>query len=204
MSNHAMTANNQLERTAAVSRAIDDIGSILRNGRPELDQLPDIESVLASLAARPALFDAVAFPRPTTTDDCTYLIHQEIDGSLALYVSVALPGVVYEPHDHGETWASIVAVEGEQHHRFWSTDYGRLACVGQKTCCPGEPVSVPTGVIHSIDGGTGPLVHLHLYGLGFEHQGIRRMFDPSTGSESRAQLEDFSWIEDRRAANTSP
>lgn len=189
-------------RAAAVKHTIESIKAVIDEAGAERDQLVEIERALLELADHADLFGRAAFPAPSETDDRNFLVSQEDDGTLALYVSTSKPGVVYRPHDHGATWAAVAAVSGAQHHAFYSTASGSLERIGGAVCEPGTPVSVPTGGIHSIHGGPEPLVHLHLYGVGFEHQHLRREFDPDTFAERRFRLDDLSFIEDRRPSVT--
>lgn len=186
------------ERADAISQTMSAIRAALADNRAEHEQLVDVEQALLGLASHRSLFGAGAFPEPTETVDRNFLVHLDPDGTLALYVCTAKPGVAYQPHDHGDTWAAVAAVSGAQAHSFYSTDSGKLECVGGAVCQPGESVSIPSAGIHSIEGGPEPLVHLHLYGVAFERQSLRREFDPDTHEERRFRLEDLSFIEDRR------
>lgn len=185
-------------RVAAIDHTMKTIKTSLVGDGTDREHLVDVERALLELASQTELFGRGAFPAPVDTVDRNFLVSQEDDGTLALYVSTGKPGVVYQPHDHGGTWAVVAAVSGAQHHSFYSTDSGPLERVGGAVCEPGTTVSLPTGGIHSIEGGPDPLVHLHLYGLGFELQHLRREFDPETLAERRFRLEDMSFIEDRR------
>ena len=153
------------------------------------------------LAAERALFTVEDFPRPEGDRvDCTYLVHQEPDGSCALYVNSSLPGEQSQPHDHGGTWAIIAAVDGPEDHRFYTYQDGQLVQTGDITLDTGRAVAMGPDGIHSIHGMTEPLMHLHLYGQCFENQGERRVFDPETGAVRRFVLEDIGFLEDRRDA----
>ncbi len=190
-------------RSAAIKHTMDVIKTSMTGDGSHRDHLVNAERALAELASQSELFGRAAFPAPTDTVDRNFLVSQDDDGTFALYVSTGKPGVVYQPHDHGGTWAAVAAVSGAQHHSFYSTDTGSLERVGSAVCEPGTTVSVPTDGIHSIEGGPDPLVHLHLYGLGFEHQHLRREFDPDTFAERRFRLEDLSFIEDRRPSEVT-
>lgn len=185
-------------RVEAISHTMTAIRAVLADDRAEREQLVDVEEALVELASHRTLFGAGAFPVPTETVDRNFLVHLDPDDTLALYVCTAKPGVAYQPHDHGNTWAAVAAVNGAQAHSFYSTDSGTLERVGGAVCQPGESVSIPSEGIHSIEGGPEPLVHLHLYGVAFERQSLRREFDPDTHEERRFRLEDLSFIEDRR------
>lgn len=189
-------------RAAAIDHTMETVKASLLADGTDRDHLADVERALLELASHGELFGPIAFPAPTDTADRNFLVSQEGDGTFALYISTGKPGVVYQPHDHGGTWAAVAAISGAQHHSFYSTDSGTLKRVGGAVCEPGTTVSLPTGGIHSIEGGPDPLVHIHLYGLGFEHQHLRREFDPETFAERRFRLEDMSFIEDRRPLTT--
>lgn len=151
------------------------------------------------LAAERALFTVEDFPRPDGDRvDRTYLVHQEPDGSCALYVNSSLPGQQSGPHDHGGTWAIIAGVDGPEDHRFYTYEDGQLTQTGETTLTTGRAVAMAPDGIHSIHGMTEPLMHLHLYGQCFENQGERRQFDLQTGAIRRFVLDDIGFIEDRR------
>ncbi len=167
----------------------------------DVGDLSEAERLLESLSARSELFSVADFPLPSGAEtDRTFLLHENADGTSALYMCTSVPGMEYRPHDHGGSWAVIAAVAGAEKHRFYSARPGEAPVqTGEKICKPGQPVSMRAEDIHSIHAaGDVPLMHLHLYGMAFHKQSERREFDPATGAERRFELDDFGFVEDHR------
>jgi len=155
---------------------------------------------LMDLAAQRELFPREDFPLPS--DDAMeriFLIHEDADGGYALYVNSGLPGQTTRPHDHGGSWAIVVAVDGEELHRLYVPDGDLVRQSGEITVAPGTGVSLLPDGVHSIHAVSDqPLLHLHLYGMGFPHQGERVEYDLEAGEAVRFKLEDAFEVEDAR------
>lgn len=203
------------DRNAAVTAAVDDIARIMETGI-RVDTLERAKSTLLGLCAQHHLFPRDEFPLPVDGQcERTFLIHQRDSGAYAMYVNVGMPGQAYRPHDHGGTWAIVAAVHGVERHRLYIRNHSVAADRDGHTSCaptdsplrlatqidvrPGVAVSLLPEGIHDIQAlGDEPLLHLHLYGLGFEHQAMRTEFDLDRGSVHRFKLTDLGYIEDAR------
>ena len=86
------------------------------------------------------------------------------------------PAQTARPHDHGGSWAIVVAVAGDAVHRVYRkpresriVDSPVIEQAGEIVVKPGNGISLMPDGIHSIDAiAEQPLLHLHLYGLAFE------------------------------------
>ena len=190
------------ERDAAIRGCISNIKQSFREG-VTVPALEEAKHHLMKLCEQRALFPRSDFPVPDEVEiERTSLIYQDEDGSYALYVNSSRPGQISPPHDHGGSWALVAAVEGEETHRLYihdGSDAGGLRQVTELTVQPGLAVSLMPDGIHAIEAKSSePLLHLHLYGLGFPRQGERREFDPKTGQVHRFHLKDLGFIEDAR------
>ena len=98
----------------------------------------------------------------------TPLVTNQIEASL-------LPGKATLPHNH-ETWAIIVAVEGQELNRVYrreddGRDPGRASLVLEREVVvqPGTPVAFLGEDLHGIRvEGDSPTLHFHLYGRPLE------------------------------------
>ena len=191
----------QEERRQAVHRAADRVLSIIGDA-PSIERLEQAKGHLKALCDRRDLFPADEFPLPEgDATDRTFLIYDN-DLGAALYVITSIPGMTYRPHDHGESWAMVAAVAGQEKHYLYEEDPnkpGSLVNKGEIVCEPGTAVSLMPQGIHAIEGiGDGPLLHLHFYGTRFEDQAERTEYDLETGQTDRFKIEAFGFIEDKR------
>ena len=188
-------------RKSAVEKTVNQIKQILDDNE-SVENLEEAKSILMRLCENKALFPHDDFPIPADGIDCTYLIHQEPDSRYALYVNSSLPGQTSEPHDHGDSWAIVAAIEGEEtHHLYVSNEHdgSDLREVAELVVKPGNAVSMLRDGIHSIEAnGEQPLLHLHLYGRSFDTQLERRQFDPATKTVRRFVLDDVGFVADAR------
>lgn len=179
------------ERQTLVQEALADIQGILNEGQPDRAALDRISARLQPLAARADLFPEQDFPAPTNDSGATssrYLLAQQPDETLALYINVIIPGKSTKPHNHG-TWAVIVAVSGEELNRLYrrvddgsDPEHARLEQVREYVVKPGAPINFLPQDIHSIHvDGTQTVRHFHLYGKALETLTDRLGFDMETG-----------------------
>ena len=99
-----------------------------------------------------------------------YVLHEEPDHSLALFVVTSRAGQRHAPHDHG-TWAVIAGLEGWETHSFWKRAGGvevELAAEGRLDAA--TLVTVPSGAIHSLaNDSDAAAVTLQLYGMNVDY-----------------------------------
>ncbi|MNH11605.1 hypothetical protein D3C81_159050 [compost metagenome] len=139
--------------------------------------LQQIVGLLEALAERRELFNFERFAAPTAASGETQFRYRLNDDGEAptLYVNSLLPGKATLPHNH-ETWAIIVAVEGQELNRVYRReDDGRdparasLALEREVVVQPGTPVAFLGEDLHGIRvEGDSPTLHFHLYGRPLE------------------------------------
>lgn len=139
--------------------------------------LQQIVSLLEGLAEHHELFNFERFPAPdAATGETQFRYRLNDDGeSPTLYVNSLLPGKATLPHNH-ETWAIIVAVEGQELNRVYrreddGRDQARASLVLEREVVvqPGTPVAFLGEDLHGIRvEGHSPTLHFHLYGRPLE------------------------------------
>ena len=198
--------NTKAERQVAITETIQHIKRVLSK-ELSVNSMRQAEAIMLGLASKNALFPRSDFPVPTKQQiDRTFLIHEEENGEYALYVNSSLPGQQSPPHDHGNSWAIVVAVEGEEVHRVYDieisnadADMANIKQASETVVKPGHAISLMPKDVHSIHAVSDkPLLHLHLYGKSFAYQNQRNEFDLETGKVKRFVLEDIGFIEDAR------
>ena len=114
-----------------------------------------------------------------------YVLHEEHDHQLAVFVVSWLPGSGTPPHDHG-TWAVVVGIDGVESNRFWKRHddgtrpgFADITPAGERDCRTGDVVTLPNGAVHSVRNDTDRVsVSLHIYGRHVNHT-QRSRFDPA-------------------------
>jgi len=194
------------QRKSEIADSIERIKDALWDGI-NLESLNKAKAIMLQLASRKDLFRWTDFPVPNDEEIYrTFLVHQEEGGAYSLYVNSSLPGQLSPPHDHGGSWAIVAAVEGEELHRVYkqtnsetSSNKSPITLAGEILVRPGNAISLLPDGIHSIHAESdAPLLHLHLYGMGFEYQGERSEYDLEAGEVKRFKLEDIGVVEDAR------
>lgn len=172
-------------RVEAVAGIIDEIRHLLSLGPVNRSVLANVLSALKKLAARSELWGASAFAAPAVGEyQARYLIHEDPESNMALYLNVMRPGKKISPHNH-TTWACIAGVEGvEINTTFNRTDDGSVPGIGvleQSAVIPvgpGDGIALLADDIHSVRiEGQEPIRHLHLYGKPLETLTGRLSFD---------------------------
>jgi predicted metal-dependent enzyme (double-stranded beta helix superfamily) len=143
---------------------------------------------LERLGEMKQLFPRTLFPAPDGPTNVLYQIASDPDGQYTLYVSVANRGKQTPPHNHA-TWATIVAIEGDERNRLYrrtddkrSLDSVKLELSGEHVVRPGQPICLMPDDIHSIHVESAePALHLHLYGRRLEDLKARLQFDIAAG-----------------------
>ena len=176
------------------SRLIVDTMAKIRNALSEgasVDALNQAKSHLGELAAQTDLFPKSDFPWPSAEENNhMYCVYRGKDGDTALYIDVLLNGEGSAPHDHGNSWAIVSGIHGQEKHNLYQRVDGgdgpgaaTLQTAGTITIARGESVSMQVGGIHSVEAvGDEPVMMLHCYGHAFEDQTARLEFDLAEGS----------------------
>jgi predicted metal-dependent enzyme (double-stranded beta helix superfamily) len=139
--------------------------------------LKEIIALLEDLATRHDLFNFDEFPSPVADAGKTAFRYRlNDDGETpTLYMNSLLPGKKTLPHNH-ETWAVIVAVQGQEINYVWARtddgsnpEYAKLELDKEVVVQPGTPIGFLGEDLHGIrvDGET-PTLHFHLYGRPLE------------------------------------
>ncbi|RMQ43274.1 hypothetical protein ALQ04_01173 [Pseudomonas cichorii] len=163
-------------RTQVIEDFLQQIREINQRG-VDREALKEIIVQLEGLAARHDLFNFAAFPAPIPGQgDTAFRYRLNDDGETpTLYMNSLLPGKSTLPHNH-ETWAVIVAVQGQEINYVWArTDDGsdpafaRLELDKEVIVQPGTPIGFLGDDLHGIKVvGEQPTLHFHLYGRPLE------------------------------------
>jgi len=139
--------------------------------------LQEIIALLEDLATRHDLFNFDAFPSPVAGAGSTAFRYRLNDDGISptLYMNSLLPGKKTLPHNH-ETWAVIVAVQGQEINYVWARsddgsdpEHAQLVLDQEVVVQPGTSIGFLGEDLHGIkvDGDT-PTLHFHLYGRPLE------------------------------------
>jgi len=180
------------DRRTAVADTIARIRTIETEKGVNRAALDEIKETLVGLAKRTELFPRDTFmARGSGTEPETriYRLSEDEGHRFALYLNCGKPGTETPPHDH-TTWAVIAGIDGEEHQKVYRrTDDGAVKGVGtvevarEFTVTPGTAIAFMPDDIHSIHvPGDNPILHLHLYGRGFEMMNGRIAFDVEEGT----------------------
>jgi predicted metal-dependent enzyme (double-stranded beta helix superfamily) len=177
-------------RAQAVAETIERVRAIEAKQGVTRASLDAIMAELQTLAAQDHLFPSAEFPPPPAGEKGSkrYLLAEDPDNRLALYMLALNPGNETKPHDH-TTWAVVVAVAGEELNRVYARhddgsdpDRADIRLAREVVVKPGQGIALMPEDIHSIHTlGDQPTRHLHMYGLALERLDDRRAFDAETG-----------------------
>lgn len=164
-----------LNRGEVVEAFLQQIRVINQRG-VDREALKEIVALLEQLAERRDLFNFDTFPAPVPGEgDTAFRYRLNDDGETpTLYMNSLLPGKSTLPHNH-ETWAVIVAVQGQEINYVWTRHDGddpqftRLELEKEVVVQPGTPISFLGEDLHGIKvEGEQPTLHFHLYGRPLE------------------------------------
>lgn len=157
-----------------------------RDDAPSRDSLWDTLVDVHAIAARADLFTIASFPLDPKTQDGIYLLSEDPDQRLALYLGARIGKLETPPHDH-TTWAVIAGVHGEEHNTFFNRaadQPGGVGIRGRETVVRGTGVAMLAADLHAIRTNPDELnMQLHLYGRSFDGQKGRIYIDPATGED---------------------
>jgi predicted metal-dependent enzyme (double-stranded beta helix superfamily) len=188
--------NNADSRTLSVDDCINKVKNIISDSVLSRRSLERIQFELVSLAAESAFWLTSEFPVATPPELTTfYLIHQDVESGIALYLNVMSPGERTPIHNH-TTWACIASVEGiETNYLYQRIDDGTQPGFAKVIECgvievgPEKSIGIFPDDIHAVmNTGSTVVRHLHLYGRPVEELQERLMFDPKNNSCSRMPL----------------
>jgi predicted metal-dependent enzyme (double-stranded beta helix superfamily) len=185
-----MTETILAQRNAAIRQTLDAVRQIAGQGIVR-DTLERIAAEIGRLAARTELFSSADFPPPERGGPHTSTRYRLNDGDpdgLAFYLNAILPGKNSIPHNH-DTWAVVVAIEGEELNRVYeriddrrNPDHAQLSVAREVVVKPGRPIVFLPDDLHSIHvSGEHPTRHFHLYGRALELLTERIGIEPETG-----------------------
>lgn len=140
--------------------------------------LAQIQALLTELSLQHEFFNFEQFPAPTAEEGKSahrYRLNNHGDNSPTLYLNALLPSKTTLPHNH-ETWAVIVAVQGQELNSIYARQddganpsFADLSVAQQVVVEPGQSIGFLGDDIHSISVlGQQPILHFHLYGRPLE------------------------------------
>jgi predicted metal-dependent enzyme (double-stranded beta helix superfamily) len=151
--------------------------------------VPDLARRLARMQHN-WLRDSMCVPSPKPGSAGTFMLHEEVDHSLAIFVVTWLPGEETPPHDHG-TWAVVAGLRGRETNHWWKRlddasrpGYAELERAGRARVEEGEVIAMGARRIHSVQNDSrGVSVSLHIYGMNVDYT-ERCKFDPAARTSS--------------------
>jgi len=186
---------SQDHRQAAVAATLTAVREIERSQGVTRASLAAITVELQKLTDQSDLFNFADFPPPQAASGSTstryYLNHPGAGtdpDDIALYFNSIIPGKTTVPHNH-DTWAVIVAVQGEELNRLYARhddrsnpEQAEISLLRELTVKPGSPISFLPDDLHSIHvQGDQPTLHFHLYGRPLDTLSGRIGIDPERG-----------------------
>jgi len=161
---------------------------LIRNiaqGTISREKLAAIRAVLIEMAKRKEFFATDEFqppPKGEHEDIAFYILSEDEDGKLPLYLSANRAGKEYPPHNHG-FWAVIAGISGIEENRLYHLESkdGAQHVVYDKSIHvqAGEAVALMPDDIHSIavpKDGPEVALQFRMYGVALEQQGARAQF----------------------------
>ena len=142
-----------------VKRLVEDLREIAGRGEPEAAVLEQVKG-----KAKQLMMMKHNWLRSSMSAVESYLLHEEPDHSLAVFVYTSAPGKETQPHSHG-TWVVIGGLEGWETHHRWKRAGSGMVRDGSERIDTRTLVAVESGAIHSVQNDSGAKsVTLHVYG----------------------------------------
>lgn len=161
-------SDNRTARVAAVRATTEALKQVFGReqvGRAELEQA---KGLLLGLAERRELFGADDFPLPDAEaekNNALYLLAEESEPALSLYLQVSGSGLDVPPHNH-KTWAIIAGIDGVEENRFYEHSEAGPQRSGGQDVGPGSAVAFEPEDLHSIHiHGQERVLNFHMYGI---------------------------------------
>jgi len=143
----------------SVKRLAEDLRAIAGRGGPEAEMLEQVRGKVKEL-----MMMQHNWLRPSMTKADSYLLHEEPDHTLAVFVYTSAPGEESPPHEHA-SWTVIGGLEGWQTHHRWKRAGAELVREGSERVDSVTIVALGSGAIHSVQNDSGARsVTLHVYG----------------------------------------
>ncbi|WP_369919758.1 hypothetical protein AB8E32_13740 [Marinomonas polaris] len=182
--------NHSLTRDLLAKSLLEKTKDILASKPLNRETLALIEKEVTNLSDKKELWGEEYFKSPSPEEKQNrYLIAQDGEDGLSLYLNVMQPGKKIQPHNH-TTWACVGAVDGVEINTLYDrVDNGSIegkAELKQTAVVnlePGNAISMLADDIHSVEiGGTDIIRHLHFYGQSLESLKGRYMYDLEKGT----------------------
>lgn len=172
-------------------RLVEDLRQAARTAKDEREVLRRVREIARRAAQGKASWLKPEMCQPDPDQGFgVYVLHEEADHTLAVFVASWLPQRGTTPHDHG-TWAVVVGIDGDERNEFWERlddrsrpGYAELRKIGEKVFADGDVLVMPAGKIHSVHNDTDRVtLSLHIYGRHVNHT-ERSQFDPARRTET--------------------
>ncbi|WP_051236289.1 hypothetical protein [Ottowia thiooxydans] len=181
-----LTGSPAVRRAAAVERTIEQVRALVSDCQDVgIATSQGICDLMGRLAADSDLWVGGDFPVPEDKLWQAYQLHEDPDGSYAMYAVAMKPGHQQPPHNH-TTWAAIAGVRGSERNTLYVREpaepHPRVRHLIDINVDQGRVIAMGPDDVHSIEVlGPDEALHLHLYGKGFAHLNDRRIFDLESG-----------------------
>lgn len=166
-------------RQDAVSAAMADIHAIVGKATPDRHTLARVRERLVDLAAHTELFPRADLPPPWPAPGrraTLYRLAEDSDHGFTLYANASWGGYESPAHNHA-TWAVIAGVRGTEINRFYDrSEDGGVKRRAETAVVAGRGIAMLPDDLHSIQV-DGPMLSLHLYGIGLEQLHERQFYD---------------------------
>ena len=144
-------------RAEAVGRTIEQVRALV-SGRQYIGiaTAQGICELMGQLAADAALWSSEDFPVPEDKLWQAYQLHEDADGSYAIYAVAMKPGHQQPPHNH-TTWAVIAGVRGRERNELYVREdesdgsRARIRHLMDITVGEGKVIAMGADDIHSIE-----------------------------------------------------
>ena len=170
--------------TYTLAQYVDDLRCITAETRDDRAIMDRVRPLAQRLALDRSWLEPRFYDGDKEQGFGVYLLHEEADHRLAIFVVSWLPGGGAAPHNH-LTWSVVAGVEGVEKNTFWKrlddgsrAGYAEIRQQADRLFGPGDVVTLMPDDIHSVVNETGAVtLSLHTYGMHLNYTG-RLEFDP--------------------------